>query len=147
MNDSRVRMSFLKSNQHLTYTSLHEIPSKYHNQMKRTRIRFKSKTDGANSSNSIYRHSYGCVYISWKQKMKRSVERNMGWVLPSKDSMDFALHAGFPFSFYSSFEIAIYRSTPHLSPSLLPGTFLWAKPGITKKAKGKRNIMEERSVI
>lgn len=72
-----------------------------------------------------------------EEKLKRSVECNAQWVLPSKDSAALDPHAVFPFSFSPSFQIAIYRSTPHLSPCLPPGRFHWQKPGITKGARRK----------
>lgn len=60
-----------------------------------------------------------------EEKLKWSVECNVQWVLPSKDSAALDPHAVFPFSFSRSFQIAIYRSTPHLSPCLPPGRFHW----------------------
>lgn len=60
-----------------------------------------------------------------EEKLKRSIECNVQWVLPSKDSAALDPHAVFPFSFSPSFQIAIYRSTPHLSPCLPPGRFHW----------------------
>lgn len=60
-----------------------------------------------------------------EEKLKWSVECNVQWVLPSKDSAALDPHAVFPFSFSPSFQIAIYRSTPHLSPCLPPGRFHW----------------------
>lgn len=99
MNDSRVRTSFLKSNQHLTYTLA------TWNSIENTITKWNEQEFGLNQKHTVqivvtrYIDILVCVcyvYISTrKQKMKRSVERNMGWVLPSKDSMDLALHAGF----------------------------------------------------
>lgn len=60
-----------------------------------------------------------------EEKLKWSVECNVQWVQPSKDSAALDPHAVFPFSFSPSFQIAIYRSTPHLSPCLPPGRFHW----------------------